>query len=807
MTSRRTFSAVVAAAIGLATLLIPLAPARALNPDCSAVASKLTALGLTAQSKVSTDGLPYTFWSGKIASWDGIPLMTDLTVPASPGCGLPLISFNHGYGADRKTYEADAGVGRGAGSYHDNNVWFVGRGYAVLNYDARGFGQSCGKAASSDGTAAGLPAACTAAGRHYWINLSDARYALRDLQWLIGQLVDSGVADPTKLGVVGQSMGAGLSSEAAVLNDRVVCGGQGFTSATGQKDPCSGKANLVTVPWVSASGVPLHISAAVPQWGWAYLASGLAPNGRSTDGLAGAPAPGPDRTPIGIPLQSWAKSLYSTGLSKGFFAPATAGDSYSNFGVWLQDLGYQAINSATTATGTALGNALTNGLAQMDAGKSPGSTSFRFDAKVPILAVQGLSDSIFSSQQTEVLRRLALAYAPDYPMGVIYSDIGHQPATNPTDEWQVIGDRVTGFLDYELTGVGPEPASTTQLATFRCLPSLSGSPLETVTAPTLAASQTGGIDVTSTLRQTTTNTGGGLEATTTDPFNAASNRSCPRMAKQHDKGVDSWAFTTPSAPAVVVGSPVVTVAAHTTGVDAELNVRLWEMDADGTQTLISRGTYRMTGAPTTTDKTIPIELSGTAWRLPPGTGLKVEVTGYDAPTYAPDAITATTSIDSVTLHLPTTDASAYGNAFLVSGVDGTFSGAMAAFGDAHTQPGAYTATVDWGDGTSSAATLMSDGTQVTVAGNHSYDNIGAYTTAVTVSAVADNVSVRYQGQITVVSVPPPSPSPSPSETPSDPPSPAPSPSDSPSDTPSPTPSSDPSDSPGPTDSPTPTPSP
>ena len=62
---------------------------------------------------------------------------------------------------------------------------FVARGYAVLNYTARGFHGSCGPEAGSD-------PACAKG----WTHLADRRFEIRDTKYLVGLLADAGVAVP-----------------------------------------------------------------------------------------------------------------------------------------------------------------------------------------------------------------------------------------------------------------------------------------------------------------------------------------------------------------------------------------------------------------------------------------------------------------------------------------------------------------------------------------------------------------------------------------------------------------------------------
>ena len=55
--------------------------------------------------------------------------------------------------------------------------------------------------------AAGEPRGCAAG----YIHLADVRYEVRDIQELIGRLVDDGTADRRRIGVTGDSYGGGQS--------------------------------------------------------------------------------------------------------------------------------------------------------------------------------------------------------------------------------------------------------------------------------------------------------------------------------------------------------------------------------------------------------------------------------------------------------------------------------------------------------------------------------------------------------------------------------------------------------------------
>ncbi len=176
--------------------------------------------------------------TGTVESFDGTPLSTTLTVPADVEKGerLPLIVFLHGFLSNKGEYLSD--TEEAPDNYKTvefNNLWFASRGYAVLNYDARGHGDSGGQ-----------------------IGLASKEFEIRDTQHLTGLLVDDGTAKRKKVAAVGGSYG----------------GGQTWLLATvrGEGAPQYGS-------WRSPKGKVVRLAAAVPQFTWTDLLFSLVPNG------------------------------------------------------------------------------------------------------------------------------------------------------------------------------------------------------------------------------------------------------------------------------------------------------------------------------------------------------------------------------------------------------------------------------------------------------------------------------------------------------------------------------------------------
>src|SRR3981081_2609964 len=231
-------------------------------------------LAASCQSRFDqADAFAYRFCTAYVPSFDGVPLDADLTLPSgtTPGSGYPLLVMMHGWGASKTDFEGGAFCEQSSADHCNyNNLWFAHRGYAVLNYTARGFHGSCGPGSPN----AGSPACARG-----WTHLADIRYEAHDTQYLAGLLVDAGIARPS-VGVTGLSYGGGQSWLLAVLADQVM-------DTTGALSK-----------WQSPNGRSMKIAAAVPRYGWSDLIDALQPNGRSSNGLT---APNGDRTnPFGV---------------------------------------------------------------------------------------------------------------------------------------------------------------------------------------------------------------------------------------------------------------------------------------------------------------------------------------------------------------------------------------------------------------------------------------------------------------------------------------------------------------------------
>jgi predicted acyl esterase len=649
MTVRRLASAVaVAAATTLATAgsALALEPPKPLGLDCN-----------------EQNGVRFCQGNGgsqRAASFDGVPLDADVTLPpASQGDGpFPTIVMLHGYGGSKADFESDNPEGTPttpAGRlYHWNNTWFAQRGYAVLNYTVRGFGKSCGSPDSrtpdcfpqptipSDPE---LPGFDPSAGG--WLHLKDRRREVHDTQFLLGKLVDQGFAKPDALGATGISYGGGESIELAYLKNRV-------QKVSDNPDDFE--------PWVSPEKkIPMSLAAAFPRWPWSDLVSALLPNGRFLD--FDASTDDKSRYPPGIPIQSYIEGLYALGNASGFYSPPGV-DMTADITNWnarvLQGEPYS----------DPIAQMILNQIFSFHQGfATPGSNP------APLLIQNGWTDDLFPpAEALRVYNSLRVAN-PNADVALQFGDLGHSRGSNKANADRVFNDQASAFFDEHLKGASdtPPPAPGSVTAFTQTCPQTAdaGGPF---TAESWPAIRPSAVRFASTDPQTVTSgggnpqTGGGY-----DPI-AGTSDSCKQVAAETAPGTAVYELPK-SKGFTMLGLPTVVATIETQGVNGQLDSRLWDVDPDGNQTLISRGAYRLEDNQT---GRITFQLHGNAWRFAAGHVPKLELLGQDAPYLRPSNGAFQVTVKDLVIELPAAEKPGSGEEFgqlvqPVLGGGGTFS--------------------------------------------------------------------------------------------------------------------------------------
>src|SRR4051794_3199708 len=414
-------SALLASAAAALVALLPTAIASAADP---------TPFGHACTPQNGVRFCPTTDLAGRPASFDGTPIDVDVTLPASGQGPFPTILLLHGLGGDKTSFESTGG------DKTYNNWFFAQHGYAVVTPTARGFGNSCGKVESR------TPDCATG-----WTRLGDMRYEVRDIQTLVGRLVDEGVVKPDAIGSTGISYGGGFSTMLSFLKNRV-------------RMPDGSYA-----PWTSPKGTAISLTAAWPRWLWSNGESIFTRNGR-----------GPwSRTPTGVEAQAYAAGIFAVALS-GFVAP-TGGDLSTDLTRWKAQLDSGMLDASVQPT---LDNAYQyHGVATV-AG-----------APAPLLLQSGWTDALFPVGQSLGAYDHIRAQSRTAPVALQVADLGHNPGANHPKDVAAFDAAGLGFFDAWLKGAGRKPAPGSVTAyTMRCPPTAAagGGP---VTASSFAGLATG----------------------------------------------------------------------------------------------------------------------------------------------------------------------------------------------------------------------------------------------------------------------------------------------------------------------------
>ncbi|HEU0196893.1 MAG TPA: CocE/NonD family hydrolase, partial [Nevskiaceae bacterium] len=557
----------------------------------------------------------------RFKSFDGSALDVYVTLPPAPKTGIdgnyPLIVQNHGWG-DPPSGPTDAQyAGPTAEQWAED-------GYVVLQFAARGWGDSCGNLASRLAN----PPACT----DDYIHLDDYRYEARDVQYAVGLLVDDGIVNPQHIGVTGESYGAGLSYELATLKDRMML-------PSGALEP-----------WQSPDGTPLQIAAAAPQYGWTDLAYALAPNGRTLANKVTRTTA--DLDPVGVEKLTIVDGLYATGVADG---QANFGlGSIDNLTIWL------ALINLGEPYNTPADTSMVQQIAHYHSAYYllAGAYGMKQEAPPPLFMTNGFTDDIFPVDEALRYYNLVRKLYPSVPMSLFFYDGGHQRGSNkPADGARVVA-RVKAFFDYYLKGIGPQPPTGVTTLTQTCPQSApSGGPYE---AASWAAIHPGVVVYTSKPAQTVLSVGGNpLDSTVFDPVGATEvsainkqSMACQTAPAGPELGVATYALPTPTGSGyTLLGAPTVTADFQVIGVFPYIAARLVDVNPEtNTETLVARGVYRFD--PQAPDGTQTFQLFPAGWHFAPGHIPELQLLGLAAPYLRPTNGVFSITVSNLQLKLP-----------------------------------------------------------------------------------------------------------------------------------------------------------
>ena len=585
------------ALVSLVLVLLAPATAPASAPD------PLADLKASCAVRTSADKPPrratrYRICEAPVASFDGTRLDATLTLPERARGRLPLVVFLHGFLSTKREQlsltRAGNGPDKGGEAYKTvrwNNVWLADRGYAVLNYTARGHEGSEGS-----------------------IQLASRQFEVRDTRHLTGLLADDrslGI-DARRVAAVGGSYGGG---------------GQAWLLLTTREDT-----KLQYGEWRSPGRRLVRLAAVIPQYTWTHLLYALAPSGRH---LSSGVDPTTASTPFGISKTTVLNGFLATLGNRitpeiaSSLARADAGEPYDGDPA-VEDAKRTFARERSAFTQDEFFEALRE----------------RRQRRVPVLALQGWTDPIFSTIESLRMYRRLRAAAPGYPIGLYLGDFEHLTAAVKVPDLVYGHGLAARLLDRHLRGRVLGPAFDVRAAVTNCDRRRVGPIVRAADWDRLARAR---LTFAFAEARATTSQVSDPRAPELDPVvrSLAQGRGCITSTGASPPGVAVW-----EAPVArdftLLGLPRLTLSYTATAADLELNSRLWDVAADGTQTLVDRGAYRATSP----SGTVTYELFGNAWRLRAGHRLRLEVTQSDATYLRPDNFASGATIDSARLELP-----------------------------------------------------------------------------------------------------------------------------------------------------------
>jgi len=544
-----------------------------------------------------------------VPTWDGVPLDVDVTLPATGDGPFPAIAMLHGFPGDKSSLQADDAEGTRAGRrepslIHRNNIFYAQRGYAVVNYSSRGFGRSCGAAASRG-------AGCARG----WTHLFDQRYEARDTQHLLGLLVDQGIARPGALGVAGVSGGSLQALQLAWLRNRV-------------RLP-SGRFAI----WRSPAGRRLSIAAAHPWWAGHDIVASLQPNGRFLDferaGYESA-------SPVGVENAAFVDALLAVAQLSGFIAPRGA-DPGADL------LGWREVVERGEPYGAAMRRIVRELSTYHSSVRLTGSPA-------PLLVQNGWADDLFPAREGLRVYNALRQRRPGAQVALQLIDTGHARGGAHPNQERAANDQAARFFDAWLRRSGRPPRPGSVLAYTQACPRDADGGMRH-TGRSWARLHPGAVRLGSARAQTVTHDGGSLEVGRAFTPNFGTSDACKTIPVQPPAAGTAVVQRTVGARGyTLLGRPTVDARLTVRGRFGQLDARLWDVDpAAGTQLLVTRGAYRL--APGQRGRAL-FQLHGNGYRFAPGHRVRLELVGRDPDYLRPSNGAFSVSIRRLAVELP-----------------------------------------------------------------------------------------------------------------------------------------------------------
>jgi X-Pro dipeptidyl-peptidase (S15 family) len=533
--------------------------------------------------------------------------------PEADGAGpYPTIGEFHGWGGSKYGLTEENG---GFTQAKDPRIQgWAEQGYAVFSMSDRGWGLSCGGLDTQKTN----EAVCGNGYNH----LLDDRYEVRDAQFLLSELADEGLVEPTKIGATGASYGGGMSMALAALRNRTM-----------QQDGS-------LIPWESAGGKQMEIAAAVPQWPWSDLAYALAPNGRNLDYVTNSTYGGPEgKLPIGVMKYSFDGYLYKVGEALSNY---NRNDPEANIPGWIERLVGGEPYTDSSIKGIIKELTTFHSSSYINSSVEPS----------PLLIQSGWNDDLFPVDEALRYYQQTRAQYPSDPISLFFMDDGHARSQDKAADVAVFNERLEAWFAHYLKGEGASPSSSVEALTTTCPKT---TPSEgPYTADDWAALQPGEINLRSPGVQTIMHRSQEAEEKELTEANQAFEPvlgpgACATVSAADQPGLANYRFAAaPAGGFTLMGSPTIIAKVEAPSPNSEIAARLVDVSPAGTESLVARGLYRPDGG----NQQMVFQLHPQGYHVAEGHVLKLELLPSDYPYGHVSALQTNITVSDLELRLP-----------------------------------------------------------------------------------------------------------------------------------------------------------
>jgi hypothetical protein len=238
----------------------------------------------------------------------------------------------------------------------------------------------------------------------------------------------------------------------------------------------------------------------------------------------------------------------------------------------------------------------------------------------PILAYNSWLDDLFYADEPLRYRTLVKDRFPRAEFSLLFAaGAGHPRASGPSPA--ELGAQTREFFDRHLKGFAGRPLGV-RTYTQACNGSTAMGPFDT---RSWRAQTPGEVRVSSPAPQTFTGAGG--DATVAAAVNVLM-PACYTRAAAIEPNTATYNLATAAGNGyTMIGNPTVSGRFAVSGPNAQISTRLWDVAPDGTQSFITRGTYR----PAAGNHRAVFQLHAQGWHFAPGHSARIQLLGRDAP--------------------------------------------------------------------------------------------------------------------------------------------------------------------------------